>query len=58
MLHQPVGGLKGDMDYTGCRTIDEMRSSCQFIKSSKSGLNDSQTHNVTITKETPNYRGG
>ena len=57
VLHQLVGGLKAAMGYTGNRTIDEMRFSCEFIKISSAGLNESHTHNVTITKESPNYRG-
>lgn len=58
VLHQLVGGLKAAMGYTGNSTIDEMRSCCEFIKISSAGLNESHTHNVIITKESPNYHGG
>ena len=58
VLHQLVGGLKAAMGYTGNSTIDEMRTCCEFIKISGAGLNESHTHNVMITKESPNYHGG
>jgi IMP dehydrogenase len=57
VLHQLVGGLKAAMGYTGKSTLEEMRSSSQFIKISGAGLNESHTHNVEITRESPNYRG-
>ena len=57
ILHQLIGGLKAAMGYTGNSTIAKMRTSCEFIKISDAGFNESHTHNVEITKESPNYRG-
>ncbi|PQM58355.1 MAG: IMP dehydrogenase [Rhodobacteraceae bacterium] len=57
VLHQLVGGLKAAMGYTGNNTIQEMRLSCEFIKISDAGYNESHAHNVEITRESPNYRG-
>ena len=57
VLHQLVGGLKAAMGYTGNNTIQEMRLSCEFIKISDAGHNESHAHNVEITRESPNYRG-
>ena len=56
VLHQLVGGLKAAMGYTGNSTIADMRSLCEFIKISSAGLNESHTHSVEITQESPNYR--
>ena len=57
ILHQMVGGLRAAMGYTGCRTIDEMRENCRFVKITNAGLRESHVHDVTITREAPNYRG-
>ncbi len=57
ILHQLVGGLKAAMGYTGNSSIAKMRTSCEFIKISDAGFNESHTHNVEITRESPNYRG-
>jgi IMP dehydrogenase len=46
------------MGYTGCRTIEELRSRARFIRISQAGLRESHVHDVIITKEAPNYRGG
>ncbi len=56
VLHQLIGGLKAAMGYTGCNSIAEMRSSCEFVKITGAGFNESHTHNVEITRESPNYR--
>ncbi len=56
VLHQLVGGLKAAMGYTGNRTIQDMRSGCEFIKISDAGFNESHPHSVDITRESPNYR--
>ncbi|MDF1857080.1 IMP dehydrogenase [Pseudooceanicola sp.] len=58
VLHQLVGGLRAAMGYTGCATIDAMRSQCQFVKITGSGLTESHVHDVQITRESPNYRVG
>ncbi len=55
MVFQLVGGLRAGMGYTGCATIDELRSRACFMKISSAGLIESHPHDVTITKEAPNY---
>ncbi|MEM7189916.1 MAG: IMP dehydrogenase [Pseudomonadota bacterium] len=57
VIHQLVGGLRAAMGYTGNRTIDGMRSSCDFVRITNAGLTESHVHDVTITREAPNYRG-
>jgi IMP dehydrogenase len=56
VLHQLVGGLKASMGYTGNGTIDAMRSGCTFRRVTGAGLRESHVHDVTITREAPNYR--
>ncbi|WP_131669112.1 IMP dehydrogenase [Psychrobacter pygoscelis] len=56
IINQLVGGLRSSMGYTGCATIDEMRSQPQFIKVTSAGMKESHVHDVQITKEAPNYR--
>lgn len=56
IVHQLMGGLQASMGYTGCRDISEMRSKPQFIRISAAGIRESHVHDVTITKEAPNYR--
>ena len=58
VIHQLVGGLRAAMGYTGCATVDEMRSNCNFVKITGSGLKESHVHDVQITREAPNYRAG
>lgn len=58
ILHQMVGGLRAAMGYTGCPTIDAMRQNCRFVKITNAGLRESHVHDVTITREAPNYREG
>ena len=58
VLHQLVGGLRAAMGYTGCATIEEMRRDCRFVRISGAGLKESHVHDVQITRESPNYRGG
>jgi IMP dehydrogenase len=55
-IYQLVGGLKSGMGYTGCRTIDELRSKARFMRATAMGLRESHVHDVIITKEAPNYR--
>lgn len=55
IVHQLVGGLKSAMGYTGCKTIEEMRHNCNFVKITNSGLRESHPHSITITSESPNY---
>ena len=56
VLHQLVGGLRAAMGYTGNGTIDTMRQNCQFLKVTSAGLRESHVHDVTVTREAPNYR--
>jgi IMP dehydrogenase len=56
VVHQLVGGLKAAMGYTGNGTIAEMRKNCQFVKITSAGLRESHAHDITITREAPNYR--
>ena len=55
VLHQLVGGLRASMGYTGNKTIDAMRENTSFIRITNSGLSESHVHDVTITRESPNY---
>ena len=55
VIHQLVGGLRAAMGYTGCATVEEMRTKCQFVKITNAGLSESHVHDVTITRESPNY---
>jgi IMP dehydrogenase len=56
ILHQLMGGLRSSMGYTGCASIDEMRTKPEFIRVTGAGMRESHVHDVTITKEAPNYR--
>jgi IMP dehydrogenase len=56
IVHQLVGGVRAAMGYTGSSTIEEMRSKPQFVRITGAGMKESHVHDVTITKEAPNYR--
>ncbi|WP_414897772.1 IMP dehydrogenase [Rhodovulum sp. YEN HP10] len=56
VVHQLVGGLRAAMGYTGCATVEEMRRNCSFVRITGAGLKESHVHDVTITRESPNYR--
>ncbi len=56
VVYQLVGGLRAGMGYVGVRTIDELRTRAQFVKITGAGLRESHPHDVTITKEAPNYQ--
>ena len=56
IVHQLVGGLRASMGYTGCESIDVMRHKAKFVRVSSAGMRESHVHDVTITKEAPNYR--
>ncbi len=56
VIHQMVGGLRASMGYTGCKTIAEMQQKAEFIKMTGAGYRESHVHDVTITREAPNYR--
>jgi IMP dehydrogenase len=55
IIHQLMGGVRASMGYTGCRTVDEMRSKAQFVEITSAGMRESHVHDVQITKEAPNY---
>lgn len=55
MLHQLVGGLRAAMGYTGSHTIGDFHKRAKFVKISNAGLRESHVHDVTITRESPNY---
>ncbi len=56
VIHQLVGGLKAAMGYTGNRSIAEMQRNCTFLKITGAGLRESHVHDITVTREAPNYR--
>ena len=56
VIEQLVGGLRSSMGYTGNATIAEMQNNCKFRKITSAGLRESHVHDVTITREAPNYR--
>jgi len=56
IVHQMIGGLRASMGYTGCRTTEELRTQTRFVKITSAGMRESHVHDVTITKEAPNYR--
>jgi len=56
IVHQLMGGVRAAMGYTGCSSIDEMRTKPQFVRITGAGMRESHVHDVAITKEAPNYR--
>jgi IMP dehydrogenase len=56
IVHQLIGGVRAAMGYTGCASIDEMRIKPRFVRMTGAGVRESHVHDVTITKEAPNYR--
>ncbi|MFP1724289.1 IMP dehydrogenase [Lonsdalea quercina] len=58
IVHQQMGGLRSCMGLTGCPTIDALRTKAEFVRISGAGIQESHVHDVTITKESPNYRMG
>ena len=55
VLYQMVGGLRSGMGYAGCATIDVLRTEAEFVRITSAGLRESHPHDVTITREAPNY---
>ena len=55
VIHQLVGGIKAAMGYTGSATIDQLRKGARFVRITNAGLSESHVHDVTITREAPNY---
>lgn len=56
VIHQLMGGLSSGMGYTGCPTIEDMRHKAEFVQISAAGMHESHVHDITITKEPPNYQ--
>jgi IMP dehydrogenase len=56
IAHQLVGGLRAAMGYTGNSTIQEFQKNAKFTRTTSSGLRESHVHDITITREAPNYR--
>jgi len=55
-IYQLLGGVRSSMGYVGCATIDDMRTRPEFVKVTNAGMLESHVHDVTITKENPNYQ--
>ena len=58
IIHQQMGGIRSSMGLTGCKDIETMRTKPEFMKITSAGMGESHVHDVTITKEAPNYRTG
>ena len=56
IVHQLMGGLRSSMGYTGCKNLQEMRTKPEFVRVTAAGMKESHVHDVTITREAPNYR--
>ena len=56
VVHQLLGGIRSSMGYVGCANLEEMRSKPEFVRITGAGVQESHVHDVTITKEAPNYR--
>ena len=56
VIHQLVGGLKSGMGYIGAKNIEELQKRAKFVQITAQGLRESHVHDVSITKEAPNYR--
>ena len=55
IIEQLVGGLRQSMGYTGCKDIDSLQSNTEFVRITDSGKREGHVHDVSITKEAPNY---
>ena len=56
VLNQLIGGLRASMGYTGCATLERLRTQASFARVTHAGMRESHVHDVAITKEAPNYR--
>jgi IMP dehydrogenase len=56
VIQQLTGGVRASMGYTGCATVDELRTRSQFVEITSAGIRESHVHDVQIVKEAPNYR--
>lgn len=55
VIHQLMGGLRSSMGYVGCSTVEDLRTRAEFVEITSAGIRESHVHDVTITKEAPNY---
>jgi len=55
VIYQMVGGIRAGMGYCGCKTIEELKNNSKFIKITNAGIRESHPHDITITREAPNY---
>ena len=58
VVHQIIGGLRAAMGYTGCKTIEDFHKNAKFVRITGAGLRESHVHDVTVTREAPNYHPG
>ena len=56
IIHQLIGGVRASMGYTGCASIEALRTEAKFVKITSAGIRESHVHDVAIVKEAPNYR--
>ncbi len=56
IIHQLIGGLRSCMGYTGCATISDLHSKAEFVQVTNAGMRESHVHDVSITKQAPNYQ--
>jgi len=56
LMQQLIGGVRASMGYTGCATVEELRTRSQFVEITSAGMRESHVHDVQIVKEAPNYR--
>ena len=57
VLHQLAGGLRAAMGYVGAADLEQLRDKTRFVRISSAGMGESHPHDVTITRESPNYPG-
>lgn len=58
VVHQLIGGVRSSMGYVGCPTIEDMRTQSHFVRITSAGMTESHAHDISITKEAPNYKLG
>ena len=56
VIHQLLGGLRSSMGYCGCPNVADLHERAEFVRASVAGVRESHVHDVSITKEAPNYR--
>jgi IMP dehydrogenase len=56
-IYQMMGGLKSGMGYVGAENLEQLKENAEFVKITAAGLQESHPHDISITKEAPNYSG-